>query len=174
MPFCPKCGTEVSSDAVFCPKCGAQVTAGAAPSTEIRYRGEKREKEEKEEKREKGEKHEKGEPGDKTGPIVGGLILIWLGITFYMTQSNYITWLQWPWYFLIGIGVVLLIQAAIRFMASTYRGTAIGSLIGGIILLIIGLAGVSGIRDWWWLFFIGIGIVVIIWGITAARRSPRP
>ncbi|MGQ9781125.1 MAG: zinc-ribbon domain-containing protein [Nitrososphaeria archaeon] len=166
MPFCSKCGAEIPPDAVFCPKCGAQI--GVAPVPSIRYREEKREKEE---KSEKGEKHE---PGEKTGPLVGGLILIWLGITFYMVQARYIVWADWWAYFLIGLGVILLIQGAIKHVTSAYRSAATRGLIAGIVILIIGLAGASGMRNWWWIIFIVIGVAIIVSGITAIKRTPKP
>ena len=171
MPFCPKCGTEVSSDAVFCPKCGAQIIVSAVPPVPPIPPVERRQYGEKREKQEKG-----GERGDKSGPIVGGLILIWLGISLYLTQTNYlgVTWNNWWGYFLIGIGVILLIQSAIRYMTLPYKGSATGTMIGGFVLIVIGLAGATGIRDWWFLIFIAIGIVVIISGLTATRRNPRP
>jgi hypothetical protein len=31
MPFCPKCGKEVSDDASFCPQCGHNLKLGLAP-----------------------------------------------------------------------------------------------------------------------------------------------
>ena len=31
MPFCPKCGKEVSEDAKFCPQCGQDLKAGVTP-----------------------------------------------------------------------------------------------------------------------------------------------
>jgi len=31
MPFCPKCGKEVSEDAKFCPQCGQNLKAGVTP-----------------------------------------------------------------------------------------------------------------------------------------------
>ena len=31
MPFCPKCGKEVSEDTKFCPQCGQSLKAGATP-----------------------------------------------------------------------------------------------------------------------------------------------
>ena len=31
MPFCPKCGKEVSEDARFCPQCGQDLKVGVAP-----------------------------------------------------------------------------------------------------------------------------------------------
>ncbi|MGD0330685.1 MAG: zinc-ribbon domain-containing protein [Nitrososphaeria archaeon] len=177
MPYCPKCGAEISSDAAFCPKCGNQILVSAIPSASTTSPAERRqygEKREKQEKREKGEKTEKGGgSGDRSGPIVGGLILIWLGIVFYVIQVGYVTGSYWWSYFLIGIGVILLVQAVIRY-ATHNRRSATGTMIAGFILLIIGLAGASGISNWWFLILIAIGIWVIASGVTAARRNPKP
>lgn len=70
---------------------------------------EKREKEEeKREKEEKGEKHEKGATG-YIGPFIGGLILILLGFMFYLTTSGMMRPLQaWP-FFLVIVGVIVIV-----------------------------------------------------------------
>ena len=72
MPYCRKCGAEISEDVKYCPFCGTPVKAEARP------REEKWEKHEKYEKREKAEKHEKAEEGegDRLGALMGGLIMI--------------------------------------------------------------------------------------------------
>jgi hypothetical protein len=171
LPYCPKCGSEVALDAQFCPKCGASLAVTAAPSVPQRVTVERREKGEKHEKREKGEKQEKS--GDRTGPIVGGLILIWLGVSFYLSRLNYFSQ-QWWTYFVIGVGVILIIQAAIRYATLPYKGAAAWTLVGGVILVIVGFASVYGVQDWWWLIFVLIGLLVIVSGINASRRSPRP
>jgi len=49
-----------------------------------------------------------------------------------------------------------------------------GFLLGGVILAVLGLSGIAGIREWWPLIIIAIGIIVIIYGVSAAQRSPRP
>jgi uncharacterized membrane protein len=89
MPYCPKCGSEIEEGVAFCPKCGAPIKAEAEETPRERRR-EYREyrRKEKEEKNEKGEKEEKGEKHEKreysfVGPLVGGLILIFLGLAAY-------------------------------------------------------------------------------------------
>ena len=152
-------------------KCGNQLTISSV-SEERRYsRREKREKDEKEEKHEKHEKDEKS--GDRTGAFVGGLILIWLGVSFYLVQARYIDWNEWWPYLLAGIGVILIAQAAVRYSTVHLKGPVMGPLIGGLVLLIIGLAGILGMKDWWPFVLIAIGIVVIIGGATAKARTPR-
>ena len=99
MPYCPKCGKEVKEDAVFCPYCGQSLK----PEDKVVYRrhrdeknekGEKNEKNEKNEKDSRGEKAEKGEKNEGSGAmwgaVMGGLIVLWLGVTFLFRQYGYI------------------------------------------------------------------------------------
>ena len=176
LPFCPKCGAEVPDGAVFCPKCGNQMPDSTTVA-ERRYA--RREKDEKREKGEKDEKHEEKrekdeKSGDRTGALVGGLILIWLGISFYLVEARYTTWNDWWPYLIIGIGVVLIAQAVLRYSTSRFKGPAIGSLVGGMVLLIIGLAGMVGMRDWWPFVLIAIGVMVIVAALTARAHAPKP
>lgn len=113
MPYCPKCGIEVSEQMAFCPKCGASLkaerpaVAAAAPPPP---RAEKAEKAEKKEKREKEEKHEKREFG-VIGPLIGGLILIFLGLMSFLQVTGVlrseVAWAS----FLIIIGAIIVVGA---------------------------------------------------------------
>jgi len=114
LSYCPQCGAKLEEDVSFCPKCGApvkmaQTTAETRP-TEYQ-RGEKSEKNEKAEKHEKGEKKEKHELGF-FAPLIGGLILVFLGVAAFvgMEYPNY-DW-RWFWaFFLLLIGVIVIIAA---------------------------------------------------------------
>jgi len=140
MSYCPKCGTKVREEMNFCPKCGVSLKAAQpqppappAPAAPAPYRAEKEEKREKGEKREKEEKHEKEEREQRyekreysfMGPLIGGIILTFLGFLFYLVVTG------------------------------SLRSEAVGAL-----------------------FFILIGIIIVVGAIyaasTAARRHPRP
>lgn len=158
--------------ATFCPRCGSPVQL-VTPAPPRRYeKGEKHEKEEKEEKREKEEKGEKHE--DRTGPIVGGLILVLLGVTFFLAQAGVLAWRHWWGYFLLGIGAVLLVLAVLRFGTTTYRGPATAPLVGGLVLVFIGVAAIAEIAEWWPLAIIGLGIAIVISALSTYRRTPTP
>lgn len=106
MSYCPKCGAKVEEEMTFCPKCGAPLKT--EQPQEWRRRAEKGEKAEKREKGEKAEKHEKREFGF-IGPLIGGLILIFLGLTFYLQLLGYRVWeIAWA-FFLITIGIIIII-----------------------------------------------------------------
>jgi len=103
LPFCPKCGNEITEEMKYCPKCGASLKAET-----VSY--EKHEKHEKHEKEEKAEKHEKGE-ASRFWALIGGLILVILGVTSLLTTFF---GLPEPWqgaFVLIVIGILIIIFA---------------------------------------------------------------
>jgi uncharacterized membrane protein YvbJ len=109
MPYCPKCGAEVSEEMKFCSKCGA--TVGPLPP---RVRREKEEKEEKSEKHEKREKSEKAEKYEKReygyiGPLIGGLILIVVGLMAYLAAIRPIYVHNWVPILLIAVGIIIIV-----------------------------------------------------------------
>lgn len=106
MPYCAKCGADIPEDAKFCPVCGAPVGPPERVPSEKYEKREKREKREKEEK----EKHEKG-AGDATGALIGGLILIFLGVIFFLASAYRIRWENWWPLIIIAVGVIVLVMA---------------------------------------------------------------
>jgi len=88
--YCRRCGSPLPADATFCPKCGTPVAATSPPGGSWSTGPAWREKGEKGEKREKNEKEEKGGRGSLLGAAVGGLILIWLGVSFYLEENGYL------------------------------------------------------------------------------------
>jgi len=195
MAYCPKCGTKVAADAEFCKKCGHGLKgkdAEALGRSEQWEKGmeEKFEKHEKYEKHEKHEKHEKSgkyeKGGEKFGPFMGGFILIWVGICLYLAYFNHIDWSIFWAYIVTGIGVILLVVGVLVARFPDERSNPRGMLLGGVVMLVLGVVSIAlwhGARiDFWasfwssfWIFIpIIIGIMIIIGGLTARRRSPRP
>ena len=171
MPYCVKCGAELASGTQFCPRCGTPVQppGAAAPGRPVGEKAEKAEKGEKKEKREK-----QARKGDLTGAFFGGGVLVWLGATFYLAQIGQIPGDRWWGYFLGGLGVGLILLSAARTVSKTHPRGAVGPLIGGIILLIIGYSAIMGVRDLWPLILVGVGIAIIIGAVTSRRRNPSP
>jgi ribosomal protein L40E len=173
MPFCSKCGAEMADDARFCAKCGQ---TAAEPVRERRgEKDEKREKEEKGEKAEKREKEEKGEKqeGDRSGALVGGLIVILLGALILLSDQDMIPETEIWAYLLWGIGIILLAAGVLHF-AGGRRPSATGYLIGGLVLCVLGAGGILGYENAWAVVIIVIGIGVVAIGLQARKRSPEP
>jgi len=130
MPNCPKCNSRVTEAMSFCPSCGASLKeapppvvapAPAAPAPPVRReKQEKGEKGEKREKTEKGEKHEKQGAG-LLGPIVGGIVLIMLGVMAFLSLQPGINQQILGAYFLVIIGVVIVVAAVYGAMIAARR-----------------------------------------------------
>ena len=175
--FCHKCGAQLTSGASFCPRCGAPVfsSATSTPSAQRPYaqRGEKGEKHEKHEKREKGEK---SAGRGMRGAVVAGLILIWLGMTFFLEQNGYLASDIWWAYFIAGVGIVLILDGVVIYAKGRF---GLGPLIGGALLLFGGLGAITTNNyryesQLWPLVIIVLGAIVLISGLTFRRRVPAP
>ena len=131
MPNCQKCGAKVTEAMNFCANCGTNlkpspppvqvaepVPTPAPPPPRVKY--EKHEKQEKSEKGEKTEKHEKRQYGP-IGPIIGGVILIALGLFFYLMMTmNFPTHFTWA-YFLMFVGIAIILSVIIGAMMASRR-----------------------------------------------------
>ena len=191
--FCHRCGAELPAGSAFCPRCGNPVAAtgppgaGAPPPSQpeptdwreqrrqwrAQRRAERDEKYEKQEKQEKNEKNEKGGRGNIIGPIIGGSILVWLGITFYLQQIGTFPSSDWWAYFIVGIGVIIIIQGIILY--AQHRRPFIGPLIGGAVLLFVGLSFIyNAWANFWPLILVVIGIAIVGSALAAQRRTPKP
>ncbi len=153
--FCKKCGAAIDPTSAFCPKCGAQV-GSQAPSQppNPNYVAKK---------------------DDRLGPFIGGSILIWLGLSFFLAQTNVISWAFWWAYFMIGLGAILAVFGLFRWKTGAARQDASGMVIGGFVVAIIGafFAAASAIDfgTYWPFLLVAIGIIVIIAAIVSGRLS---
>ena len=133
MPYCPKCGTKVREEMAFCPKCGAALKVEQPPTEAVSvsapFRAEKTEKHEKREKEEKGEKREKEEKTEKhekrefgvIGPLIGGLILIFVGFLFYLQVTGFLGRQVASALFLVIVGIIIIVGALYAAMMAARR-----------------------------------------------------
>lgn len=120
MPYCPKCGNEVTEEMEYCPKCGASLKAAKVSRREAYEKHEKHEKQEKAEKAEKTEKHEKGE-ASRFWVLIVGLIIIVIGATSLASMLLNIPNLWRGAFFLVIVGIVIIIFAIYGATRATRR-----------------------------------------------------
>ena len=166
MPYCPRCGNEVDEDADYCTKCRAPLKEG------VQYRRVRR-RNEKGEKNEKDEKDEKGED-DKYGPIIGGLIITWLGTLLLLQNQNIIRGSDFGGFFLMGIGVILIFRGLLAMQETGSFDQGFGYMIGGGVMALIGAGITYNLREWWAFILIGVGLVAVIRGFTERGKNPIP
>jgi len=106
LPYCPKCGNEVTKEIEYCPKCGASLKAEMV-SRETYEKHEKHEKQEKHEKEEKAEKHEKGETS-RFWALLVGLIIVVIGATSLVKTFFGLPDAWRGAFFLVAFGVIII------------------------------------------------------------------
>jgi hypothetical protein len=99
---------------------------------------------------------------DPIGGLLPGLILILLGVLFFLASRGTISWNIWWQYLLIGLGIIFLLDSLAHYLNPALRSSAFGRLIPGIILFFIGIAFIYGWSQWWPLALIAAGIIIII------------
>lgn len=180
MTFCSSCGTEMPADAEFCPKCGKRANEppfmGIDPhmmrhAMRDEYRAQRHAY--------KAARHAARWGGWTWSPewalidaLFGGLVVIILGGSLFMAASGVspmVTWANFWAYFLLGLGVLLLLRGLAALVVPG-RPHEVGSMVGGLVLMVIGAAGVSVfLTGWSQYFWAGIivlgGILVILVGI---------
>lgn len=144
------------------------------------------------EKREEKEEKERDEKNwdekyarDPLGTIVWALIFIWAGLVLLAANFGLIdrllTWTPhmpmmgwmgriagaWP-LILLGAGVIVLIEVAIRLLVPAYRRPVFGSLFFAILLIGAGLGDLVNWNILWALLLIGLGVSIILRG---ARKT---
>ncbi len=115
---------------------------------------------------------------DPLGAIIFGIILIWAGLVFLAETMGLLKGISlggllpgmevtqpetWT-IILIGAGVIVLIEAAIRVAVPAYRRPIAGTIIFGVILIGIGLGNIFSWDVVWPLIVIGIGLAVLLGG----------
>ena len=156
MPYCPSCGKEVSEDDEFCSKC-------RAPLNEPRLRPVRR-RDEKDEKRE----------DDQAGALVGGLVVVWLGVSFALRNLGYYPWADMGGVFLLGLGVILILRGLWAYSKTGVLDQGFGYVIGGGFVALLGAGIVYNIRDLWPFFIIGLGAVLVLRALMVRDRNPKP
>jgi hypothetical protein len=145
-----------------------QVPSGSEVPPPPQERDEKEEKD----RREHAEKQEKEQPRDPLSSIMWALFLIIAGLVLLAQSLGWVTWDQfgglWNLFF-IGIGLLLLLEAALRLILPAYRRPILGQVIGGVILLAIGFSGMTGFELTGPIILIGIGLAILLGGLFRGR-----
>ena len=160
MPFCPKCGEEISEDDEYCPKC--KYPLKRRPIRPIRRRNEK------------DEKDEKREGEDEKAAVMGGLVVVWLGLSLLLQNTGLLGWADFGGVFLLGLGLIIVFRGLWAYSQSGVFEQGFGYIVGGGFVTLIG-AGVSfELDEWWPILLIALGLVVVVRALMARSENPLP
>ncbi|MBN1188929.1 MAG: hypothetical protein JXA46_04185 [Dehalococcoidales bacterium] len=98
-----------------------------------------------------------------------GLLLILIGVLFFINQQGDIVWdVLWK-YLLIGLGSIFIIDGIARSLHPAYRAGGLGKFVPGIILVLVGVAFLFNFSQFWPVILIAVGAVMLI-SILVRRR----
>ena len=132
---------------------------------------------------------EKVEERDALSTVVWAAILIWAGVVFLAQNQGWLERISLPgsilsnllphgfdmfepsvWSLIaLGAGVILLLEAIVRLLMPSFRRHVLGTLIVAAVFIGIGLGNWFGWEIIWPMILIGIGIVVLIRGLTGRQ-----
>jgi hypothetical protein len=162
MPLCKNCGNETEPGAEYCRKCGQRVGEGSIGDEIGRGIGDSIRK---------SIIVESIPEVQLIDAIFGGLVVVLIGSVLYLAATGSVSWIGWGnfWaYFLLGLGILLLLKGIALFLIKPARGKAFGDLQGGLILGIVGgtlvflLSGGDLAMDWPIFLIIAGGVIVFV------------
>ncbi|MBN1189211.1 MAG: PAS domain S-box protein [Dehalococcoidales bacterium] len=89
-----------------------------------------------------------------------GLLLVLLGILFFIKGREWLSDLGWWQAVVIGLGVIFIIDTIVHYINPSSRSYSFSRLIPGVILLFVGLAWIYGFNQWWPIALIATGIAL--------------
>jgi hypothetical protein len=96
----------------------------------------------------------------------GGILMGWLGASFFLTEMNIITsHLWWP-VFAAGVGVLLIVRGIMIYEKTKYWSNDKGAFLGGaffILLSLVSFVNFGALAAYW-------PILVVVLGISIVRR----
>ena len=160
MPFCPKCGEEVSEDDEYCPKCNYSLKRRTVRP--VRRRNEKDEKDEK-----------RGREDEKAA-IMGGLVVVWLGLSLLLQNAGLLGWADFGGVFLLGLGLIIVFRGLWAYSQSGVFEQGFGYIVGGGFVTLIGAGIAFDLDEWWPVLLIALGLVVVVRALMARSENPLP
>lgn len=91
-----------------------------------------------------------------------GLILILVGVLFFIDQQQGIGWDTLWKYLLIGLGAIFIIDGLAHLWIPGFRDSQLGRFIPGVVLLFIGLAFLFNFSQWWPIILIAVGVIILL------------
>jgi hypothetical protein len=105
--------------------------------------------------------------------LLPGLILLLLGIIFFLHQLGALSKDEGWQYFLVGLGVIFLIEAWVHEINPAKGRPRAGRIIAGFVLIITGLAFLFGSTRWWPLVLIVLGLILVLNFFLRRRKFSR-
>jgi hypothetical protein len=103
--------------------------------------------------------------------VLSGLIVLVVGISFLLATMEVIDWDMWFPYFMILLGSAFIVDILISLGTTDTCGGITGRLIAGVVLLVIGVANLLDMEQWWPVIIVAVGAILLFNGLRARGRG---
>lgn len=103
--------------------------------------------------------------------IFTGLVLVLIGVLWFLRAERLLVSGEWWQWFLIGLGIILILERLVRYLSPVYRRPALGRIFLGMILIAVGASFILGVRSWWPLVIAILGIAIMVYAVQRARGT---
>ncbi|MDZ7338809.1 MAG: hypothetical protein ONB30_09740 [candidate division KSB1 bacterium] len=109
--------------------------------------------------------------GNALSGVISGVTIMWLGIVFLLDRFDVLApGVGWIYYFLFGLGVILLLEVIARQLLVQHRQVWGGRLIAAVVLIAIGAWQITNLGQWWPLLLVAAGLVLILTSLRSAGK----
>jgi hypothetical protein len=101
------------------------------------------------------------------GKVSGGILMAWLGGSFFLKEMSLFSGQLWWPVFSAGIGILLILRGVMIYESTKYWSNDKGAFIGGaffIFLSLLSFVEFASLANWW-------PVVIVILGISISRRE---
>jgi len=91
-----------------------------------------------------------------------GLLLILLGILFFIKGRDWLSDIGWWQSLVIGLGAIFIIDTIVHYINPSSRSYSFSRLVPGVILIFVGLAWVYGFNQWWPIALVATGVALFV------------
>jgi hypothetical protein len=94
--------------------------------------------------------------------IVFGLMVVWLGVCFYLKHIGTLPADLWWAYLLVGFGGLWILGGIVRLFVPRWHRGLLGAFIPGIVVGTIGLMFILGSWQYWPIILVAVGLVIVV------------
>jgi PAS domain S-box-containing protein len=102
-----------------------------------------------------------------------GLLLVLLGVLLFVNEQNWLNGGTWWEIFLVGLGLVFMVDALFHYLNPISRPYTPGRLSPGIILTAVGLTFLFGFTQWWPIALVATGVALLFSSWVLQREIER-
>jgi hypothetical protein len=107
---------------------------------------------------------------DQLSSIFWGILLIYLGVLFFLVEFDILYSDEWFAFFIFGLGVLMVGDYLLRHFSESLRTASMAKLIFGILFIVLSANHLFYLNEWWPLLLVAVGLLMV-WSSFRKREA---